>query len=210
MQEIYLYKHMTDKLQELTDRLYNEGLSKGKQEGEALLENARKEAEKIVADARKKAEAIKEKAEADAADYRHKIESDLKASASQAIQATKKDIENLIIAKAVSGPAAEALSDGKFVKEVILEVAKKFSAESGSDLSVILPESLKSSLEGYVSKELPAIIGKGIDVSFSKKIAGGFTIGPAGGGWFISLTDEAFGQMIGEYMRPATKKLLFG
>ena len=47
-----------DKLQELTDKLFNEGLSKGKAEGEALLAKARKEAEEIVAQANKEAEAI--------------------------------------------------------------------------------------------------------------------------------------------------------
>ena len=43
---------MQDKLQELTDRLYNEGLSKGKQEGEELLRKAHEEAEGIVAEAK--------------------------------------------------------------------------------------------------------------------------------------------------------------
>ena len=33
---------MQNKLQELTDKLYNEGLSKGKQEGEAILNEAKK------------------------------------------------------------------------------------------------------------------------------------------------------------------------
>lgn len=201
---------MTDKLQELTDRLYNEGLSKGKQEGESLLAKAREEAAKIVADAKKEAESIKAKAEADAADYKHKIESDLKASASQAVQATKKDIENLIIAKMVSEPVAKALSDKDFLKSIITEVAKKFSAESASDLALVLPESIGKELEPFVKNELPGIIGKGLQVSFSKKIAGGLTIGPADGSWFVSLTDEAFSALIGEYMRPATKKLLFG
>lgn len=201
---------MTDKLQELTDRLYNEGLSKGKQEGESLLAKAREEAAKIVADAKKEAESIKAKAEADAADYKHKIESDLKASASQAVQATKKDIENLIIAKMVSEPVAKALSDKDFLKSIITEVAKKFSAESASDLALVLPESMGKELEPFVKNELPGIIGKGLQVSFSKKIAGGLTIGPADGSWFVSLTDEAFSALIGEYMRPATKKLLFG
>lgn len=201
---------MTDKLQELTDRLYNEGLSKGKQEGESILAKAREEAAKIVADAKKEAEAIKAKAEADAADYKHKIESDLKASASQAVQATKKDIENLIIAKMVSEPVGKALSDKDFLKNIITEVAKKFSAESASDLALVLPESMGKELEPFVKNELPGIIGKGLQVSFSKKIAGGLTIGPADGSWFVSLTDEAFSALIGEYMRPATKKLLFG
>lgn len=201
---------MTDKLQELTDRLYAEGLSKGKQEGEALLAKANEQAAKIIDDAKKEARAILEKANADAADFKHKIESDLKASATQAIQATKKDIENLIIAKMVGEPVGKALSDKDYLKTIILEVAKKFSAENPGDLALVLPESLSKELEGFVAKELPAIIGKELKVSFSKKIAGGLTIGPADGGWFVSLTDETFSALIGEYMRPATKKLLFG
>ena len=39
---------MQDKLQELTDRLYEEGLSKGRQEAEELLAKARAEAKEIV------------------------------------------------------------------------------------------------------------------------------------------------------------------
>ena len=37
-----------DKLQELTQKLYEEGLAKGKQDGEALLQKAQAEAEGIV------------------------------------------------------------------------------------------------------------------------------------------------------------------
>ena len=44
---------MQNKLQELTDKLYNEGLSKGKQEGEALLQEATAKADSILAEARK-------------------------------------------------------------------------------------------------------------------------------------------------------------
>ena len=44
----------------------------------------------------------------------------------------------------------------------------------------------------------------------SDKIAGGFTIGPKDGGYFISFTEETFNALISEYLRPATKKLLFG
>ena len=53
---------MQNKLQELTDRLYAEGLSKGKQEGEELVQKAKAEAEQIVNQA--KAEAARIVAEA--------------------------------------------------------------------------------------------------------------------------------------------------
>ena len=42
-----------DKLQELTDKLYNEGLAKGKEEGARILEDAKKKAEEIIANATK-------------------------------------------------------------------------------------------------------------------------------------------------------------
>ena len=42
---------MQNKLQELTDKLYNEGLSKGRQEGEEILAKAKAEAEAIIAKA---------------------------------------------------------------------------------------------------------------------------------------------------------------
>ena len=46
---------MQDKLQELTDRLYNEGLSKGKHDGEELVQKAQAEADRIVAYAKAEA-----------------------------------------------------------------------------------------------------------------------------------------------------------
>jgi V/A-type H+-transporting ATPase subunit E len=78
------------------------------------------------------------------------------------------------------------------------------------DLEVILPETLKKDLEGFVSKELAKVLKGNVEATFSKKIAGGFTIGPKDGSYFISFTDETFNALISEYLRPATKKLLFG
>ena len=201
---------MNDKLQQLTDKLYNEGLSKGKQEGEAILAEAKKKAEAIVAQANRQAEEIIGKAKADAEDYRHKVESDVKMASTQSLQATKKDIENLLVAKIAAEPVKASLADGAFLKEIIKEVAKKFSAENPEDLALVLPEKLQKELEPFVTGELAKTLGKEVKVSFSKKIAGGLTIGPADGSYFVSLTDETFSELIGEYLRPATKKLLFG
>ena len=201
---------MNDKLQQLTDKLYNEGLSKGKQEGEAILAEAKKKAEAIVAQANRQAEEIIGKAKAEAEDYRHKIESDVKMASAQSLQATKKDIENLLVAKIAAEPVKASLADGAFLKEIIKEVARKFSTENPEDLALVLPEKLQKELEPFVTGELAKTLGKEVKVSFSKKIAGGLTIGPADGIYFVSLTDETFSELIGEYLRPATKKLLFG
>lgn len=201
---------MQNKLQELTDKLYNEGLSKGREEGEALLAKAKSQAADIVAEAEKKAAEIMTKAEKEAEAYKVKVAGDLKMAASQSVQATRKDIEDLVVFKMTGSATEKALSDEAFVKDVIKAVAEKFNAETAMDLNLVLPETLKSSLEPFVKNELSTILKGQVNASFSKKIAGGFTIGPKDGSYFISLTDETFKELISEYLRPATRKLLFG
>ena len=199
-----------DKLQELTQKLYDEGLAKGKQEGEAVLQKAVEEAGSIVKKAQEEAEAILAKARKEADDFKVKVEGDVKMASMQALQATRADIENLVIAKAVNEPVAKALSSEEYLKGIITAVAQKFSAEEPADLSLVLPESLKAGLEPFVKNELGKLLGKGVETSFSKKLAGGFKIGPKDGGYFVSLTDDTFKDLIGAYLRPATKSLLFG
>ena len=199
-----------DKLQELTQKLYEEGLAKGKQDGEALLQKAAAEAEGIVMKAKEEAEAILAKARKEAEDYKVKVEGDVKMAAQQSVQATRTDIENLVVAKVVDGTVDKALSNEEYLKGIITAVAQKFSADEPADLALILPEALKSKLEPFVNGELAKLLGKGLQASFSKKVAGGFKIGPKDGGYFVSLTDDTFKDLIGSYLRPATKKLLFG
>ena len=179
---------MQNKLQELTDKLYNEGLSKGKQEGEEILAKAKAQAEEV----------------------KTKTASDVKMAASQSIAATRKDIETLIVGKMTDEAVKKALSTPDFIKEIIKAVAEKFTTDGPVELALILPESLKKDLEPFVTKELATILNAGVEASFSKKVSGGFKIGPKEGSYFISFTEETFNQLISEYLRPTTKKLLFG
>ena len=201
---------MQNKLQELTDKLYKEGLSKGKQEGEELLAKAKVQADEIVAKAKAEAEAILAAANKEAEDLKTKVQGDLKMAASQSIAATKQDIETLVVAKMTETEVKKALTSAEFVKEVILAVAKGFNTEEPTDLELVLPESLKAELEPFVKNEMTKVLNAGVQASFTKKVAGGFTIGPKDGGYFISFTEETFNALISEYLRPATKKILFG
>ena len=201
---------MQNKLQELTDKLYNEGLSKGKQEGEEILAKAKVQADEMIAKAKAEAEAIISAANKEAEDLKTKVQGDLKMAAAQSMAATRKDIETLVVTKMTGAETSKALSSAEFVKEVIFAVARGFNTEEPVDLEVVLPESLKTDLEGFITKELASVLKGGVEASFSKKIAGGFTIGPKDGGYFISFTEDTFNSLISEYLRPATKKILFG
>ena len=69
---------MQNKLQELTDKLYKEGLSKGKQEGEEILAKAKVQADEIVAKAQAEAANILAAANKEAEDLKTKVQGDLK------------------------------------------------------------------------------------------------------------------------------------
>ena len=90
---------MQNKLQELTDKLYNEGLSKGKQEGEELLAKAKAQVDDMLARAQAEAAKIIEAAQKQAEEIKTKTASDIKMASTQSIAATKKDIETLIVGK---------------------------------------------------------------------------------------------------------------
>ena len=105
---------------------------------------------------------------------------------------------------------ADKLADPEFLKELILAVAKGFDASGAKDLEIVLPESMKGSLESWASSELTSKLKAGVSASFSKKVAGGFTVAPRDGGWYVSFTDDSFDALIREYLRPVTRKLIFG
>jgi V/A-type H+-transporting ATPase subunit E len=203
---------MQDKLQELTDRLYEEGLSKGRQEAEELLAKARAEAKEIVEKAHAEADAIVREAEKKAAETRTTVEGDLKMASTQTISAVQQQVENMVVTEAVAKPVGAALSDQKFVKELIATVVKAFNAANpdGQGLEVILPAQAQNELEQAFNNEVVKDLAKGLEVKNVKGLANGFKIGPKDGGYQISFTADDFTGLIGEYLRPASKKILFG
>ena len=136
---------MQDKLQELTDRLYNEGLSKGKHDGEELVQKAQAEADRIIAQANKEAEELKTK-----------VAADVKMAATQSIAVTKQEIEKMVVTKAATEGVKANMGNAAFVKELITSVVKAFNPQNASpvDLSLILPEALKAEVEPFVKNEI--------------------------------------------------------
>lgn len=203
---------MQNKLQELTDKLYNEGLSKGKQDAQELVAKARAEADRILAAAQESASKIVADAQRQAADIKSKADNDLRIAANQTISAVKQQIETMIVTKALKEPVKLSLGDVDFLKSVILTIAKAFNASHPEPvgLELILPAALQGDLQTFVEKEAAKEMGGGLNVTFSRQLAGGFRIGPKDEGYMIGFTDEDFEKVLADYLRPATRKLLFG
>ncbi|MBO6026334.1 MAG: hypothetical protein J6P73_03730 [Bacteroidales bacterium] len=203
---------MQDKLQELTDRLYNEGLSKGKQEGEELLQKAHAEADAIIAQAKAEAERVIAQANKEAEELKTKVAADVKMAATQSISVTKQEIEQMVVTKSAMEGVKANMGNAEFVKELIQSVVKAFNPQNASPVALdfILPESLKAQVEPFVQNEIASQFNTEVKVDYSKKMNGGFKVAPRDGGYTLQFTDEEFTQLIANYLRPATKKILFG
>ena len=203
---------MDNKLQELTDKIYREGVEKGEQQAQeiivaaekqstAIIENAHREADKIITGAKKKSD-----------DLRQNIEADIRLAASQCMNSIKQQILDVITARVVEKPLTASLSDtetlASFIKIILNNWNSSVSESSGID--VLLPEvqreQLAAALEAGLSQELFA----GLTLCFTKKINAGFQVQMSGSSCKISLTDDDFKVFFGEHLRPKMRAFLFG
>ncbi|MBQ0007021.1 MAG: hypothetical protein KBS57_06445, partial [Alistipes sp.] len=187
-------------------------LSKGKQEAEQMKATAQEEAARIVAQARAEAEKIIAEARKQAEEIRTNTTNDLRMASVQTIASIRKQVENLIVAKTTVAPLESAMSDDEFIKELLMTIARAFnpSAAEAVPLEVIFPASRQKEMAAFVEKKAVDVMGKGLEVSFSKHFKNGFKIAPKGEGYAISFTEEDFSGMLSDFLRPGTKKLIFG
>lgn len=202
---------MSDKLKELTNKIYSEGVGKAEKEAAEIIENAQKDAEKILKDAEKQAKQIKESAEKESEELKKNVESEIKLSARQAINALKQNITELIVTKVSQDETEKSLKDSDFIKKIIENLIKSYTEknESQLDVSLLLPEKMRKELEDYFEKKQKALLNKGLEIKFSDEIKAGFEIGPKDNSYKISFSDETFEAFFKNYLRPRSVNLLY-
>ncbi|MBR6759321.1 MAG: hypothetical protein IKM03_02940 [Alistipes sp.] len=197
------------KLQQLTDKLYQQGLEKGRAEADNLVAAAKSEAQKIVADAEARAAKIIADAENKAADVEKNAMTEISLAGKQAVAKIKAEIENLVVAKATSEGVKKANLDVAFIKDMLLAVAKNWNNGAKVELSALLPEAKKAELNKEFEAVAKALLAEGVELGFAADVKSGFKVGEKKGGYYISFSDEAFEALLGGYLREKVAKLLF-
>ena len=200
---------MENKLQQLTQKLYDEGLEKGRAEADKLVADAKAEARKIVAEARAEAEEIVKKAEAKAEDVSKNTMTEISLAGKQAVGRIKSEIASLIIAKATARGVKEAVVDPAFIKEML--VAKNWNgSDSGKvELQALLPEGERKKLDAAFEESAKELLAAGVEVGWSKEVKTGFKVGAKEGGYYISFADADIEALLAEYLRDKVFQLLF-
>ena len=199
---------MESKLQELTQKIYQDGIEKANSEAKALLDNAKKEAEQILAEAKKEAEALKANAKKEAELLEQKTNAEIKVAGEQAMSLLKQEITAVLSKNTISANVSDVVNSKELIADVVKVVATKMGSEE-MDLNIILPAKSQKDFEVFFKKEMASFLNKGMELKFEERMTGGFKVTPKDGSYVLSFTEDDFVNFFQSFLRPKAKKILF-
>jgi len=196
---------MERNIDELTQKLLKEGVEKGQAEADKIIAEAKEEASRIVALAREEAAAIEAKGKKDVADLEANTKSELKMFTSQALNALKTEIANVVSGRVV-GEAVKAVADDKaFMESLILQLAEKWSG--GEELVISTADA--DALRALFAKKAKGMLDKGVKIAQVNGQKAAFSISPADGSYRVDFGEEQFVDYFKSFLRPQLVEMLF-
>ncbi len=192
-------------LQELTDKIYAEGVEKGNAQAQQIIDNANAKAAEIVAAAEKEAQAKIANAEKKAQELDKNTRAELKLFAEQSVNALKTEVTNLLTDKVASDSVKAATADPKFMQSIIAKLAQ----EMAKDGNVTIDAKDADALKTYFAANAKDLLNKGVKIEEVKGIKTDFAIVPEKGGYKLNFGDKEFVEYFKEFLRPQLIELLF-
>ena len=181
---------MDTKIQELTDKIYKEGVEKGNEEAGRIIAEANAQKDTILKDAEAEAKRIVAAAEKQAAELKKNTEAELKLFATQSVEALKSEVTNLITGDIASSNVKAALMDPAYMQKVI--------QASDSD-----------GLKAYFEANAKGLLEKGYKIEKVSGKKASFSIIPADGSYKVTFGEDEFIEFFKEFLRPQLVEMLF-
>ena len=185
---------MDTKIQELTDKIYKEGVEKGNEEAGRIIAEANAQKDTILKDAEAEAKRIVAAAEKQAAELKKNTEAELKLFATQSVEALKSEVTNLITGDIASSNVKAALMDPAYMQKVILELVKSWPANE----FLTIQASDSDGLKAYFEANAKGLLEKA-----------SFSIIPADGSYKVTFGEDEFIEFFKEFLRPQLVEMLF-
>jgi len=213
-------------VQELINRLRDEGVKAGQEKSDQVLREAQEQASRIVAQAKAEAEEILNKA-------RSEIETE-RAAANDSLRVAIRDTELKMEAELKAGFAAHVkrlvsveLSDREFLRQIVLAIAGMAAGDKaceGQSVEVLLPQDLfetdekgtrltekgKDRMRHFVLGISGDMLREGVELKPSEDISGGIRIRLVGEDLEIDLSDQAISDLLLQNLLPRYQAIVSG
>jgi V/A-type H+-transporting ATPase subunit E len=196
---------MNTKLQELTEKIYQEGVEKGQKEAAAVLEKANAEAAEIKARAESEAAAIVALANEKAVELSRNTRAELKLFANQMVNALKTELTNLVCGSVVSEAVKASSTDKEFMQKVMLTFVQNLAQGQ----SVTIETSQAAALSDYFKAHAKQLLNQGVTITEVNNVKTQFVVTPSEGGYKLTFGEEEFIAFFKEFLRPKLIEMLF-
>jgi len=195
---------MENKVQEITDKIYREGVEKGQVEAQkiieaaeaekaTLLKKAQHEAEKIIADAKKSADELN-----------RNTQSELQLYAGRAVEALKSEIANLVTGSIVDTAVNETVNN-EWLQKLMLTLATDWVTKE----KVVIQTTDAVALTQYFANRAKELLSKGVQIEQVNGKPAAFAIMPADKGYKVQFGEAEFAAYFREFLRPQLVEMLF-
>ena len=196
---------MTSKLQELTDKLLAEGVEKGNAEAERIVAEAKEKAAQIVAQAQAEAAETEQAARKSVEALEANTKSEIKMYASQAVEALKSEVANVVGDRIVKEATQALTSDKAFMNQFVLKLAEKWGA--GEDIVISTADA--AGLKALFAQKAKALLDKGVTIEQVNGLKTLFTIQPADGSYKVNFGEAEFEAYFKGFLRPQLVDMIF-
>ena len=193
------------KLEEITDKLYAEGVEKGNAEATVIVAQAEEKAAVIVAEAERKAQECLAQAEQKAAELDKNTRSELRMFAEQSVNVLRTEVANLLTGKIAEDSVKAATADKAFMQSVIAKMAESMAKEG----AVTIEAKDAKALNDYFAANANGVLDKGVKIEEVKGLKTDFQIRPEKGGYKLAFGEAEFVAYFKEFLRPQLVEMLF-
>ena len=202
---------MRDKLRELTDKLYTDGVEKARTEARSIIAEAEKEREFMLGQAADQAAAILEQGRKEADALRSKTEAELVLAGRQAEAALRHSVIEMLSHSVLAQEVETALGRDDLLVDLI-DAATRAWADSGDspDPEIVLAAGAEEGFRKKLSAAIKDRLDSGMTLEVSEKIKGGFRVESRDGNYAVGFTDDDFQEYFRSFIKEHTRAILFG
>ncbi|MCQ2083987.1 MAG: hypothetical protein MJY58_05800 [Bacteroidaceae bacterium] len=196
---------MNNKIQELTDIIYNEGVSKGQAEADRIIEQAQAKADSILADAGKEAARIVADAEKQSKANAENISKELKLQSQQALSALKSEIATVITDRIVKESVSGFCANQEAFNSFVLEVARQWNGAQAPVIASAQAESIKA----YFMAKAKELLDAGLEIRQIGNRQTFFSIQPKDGSYKLDFGQQELESWLKSMLRDQLVDVLF-
>jgi V/A-type H+-transporting ATPase subunit E len=196
---------MDKKIQELTDKIYQEGVEKGNVEANRIVAEAQAKAQQIEADAKAEAARIVAEAQKQAQELADNTKSEIRLYGNQAVEALKTEVADIVTDTVAKNAVDAAMSDKEFMQQVILAL----TAEWAKREELVIEADDAALLTKFFTAKAKDLLNKGVTIKQVNGLKTEFVVSPANGAYKVTFGEEEFVNYFKAFLRPQLVELLF-